>query len=121
MLDNIKSPISDDERIRLYRKAEYPLMHKHVDKDADRARLKVMLRDARPKDWQYGNEIVLLAAKLLPDLFHDFERATADAKRLDWLIRNHESIGFASGDREPSAWVDTKELRKRIDAVMRDA
>lgn len=42
-----------------------------------------------------------------------------DGIRFRWLLK-HEEIGFSSGDREPSCWVETIELRKRIDEAIRE-
>ncbi len=44
--------------------------------------------------------------------------ARKDVERLDWMIGHHKSIGFASGDRAPEAWVSTCTLRSTIDAAM---
>ncbi len=43
-----------------------------------------------------------------------------DRERLDWLVKC-ESIGFASGDREPDSWIPGRRLRKSIDAAMLSA
>jgi len=43
---------------------------------------------------------------------------TKDAERFRWLIRNYESIGLASGDREPDEWVETSKLADLIDKAI---
>ena len=42
-----------------------------------------------------------------------------DKERMDWLVKC-ESIGFASGDREPNSWIAGKRLRAAIDAAIRE-
>lgn len=43
-----------------------------------------------------------------------------DAKRFRYLLEHCESIGFASGDREPDSWIDTNELRVTIDKAIKE-
>ncbi len=70
------------------------------------------------KQLELARDLAMQRSIMLDESRAKLAEAQKDSARLDWLIRHHESIGFASGDREPDSWIETSKLRSAIDKAM---